>query len=147
MAGAIMKQLVSRTGADHDWRIESAGTWAIEGAPAASGSELALLSRGIEVGNHHSRGVTLEILREFDLILTMERGHQEALKVEFPEVAHRIYRLSEMVNQEFDIPDPIGGSRDDFEETVEIIDNILTEGFDRIYELAGPSRPKDQPGG
>ena len=142
MASALFRQFVTQVGEESNWRIESAGTWALEGAQAASGSVNALRSRGIDLKDHHARGVTLEMLEAFDLILTMELGHKEALRVEFPEFTSRIFKLSEMVDQEFDIQDPIGGTCEDFEETVETIERLLIEGFDRIRELAGSINPR-----
>jgi protein-tyrosine phosphatase len=64
---------------------------------------------GLDTSGHRSRRVTGEMMADFDLILTMEAGHKEALLVEFPELAGRIYMLSEMVGDRRDIADPIGG--------------------------------------
>ena len=88
--------------------IESAGTWAVERAPASQGSQLALAELGLDLRDHFSRRVNREMLRSFDLILTMEKGQKEALKVEFPEVSGRVYLLSEIVGKSHDIRDPIG---------------------------------------
>jgi protein-tyrosine-phosphatase len=82
-----------------DWRIESAGAWAIEGAEMLPKVNLALKHLELELYEHRSRGVTREMLQSFNLILAMEKGQQETLRVELPTLYNRIYRLSEMIGQ------------------------------------------------
>ena len=108
----------------------------MEGEPAATKTQLVLKERGINLGVHRSRSVTQEMLRTFNLILTMERGHKEALRAEFPEFSGRIFLLSEMVDSQRDIGDPIGGPLIDFQDAAREIDQILTQGFDKICQLA-----------
>lgn len=118
------------------WKIESAGTWAIPDQPAASNTRKILLELGQDISDHHSRIVTLKILWAFNLILVMERGHKEALRVEFPQVAGRVYLLSEMIDKNYEIDDPVGGSLDDYRSTARLIERILDEGFETISRLS-----------
>lgn len=118
------------------WLVESAGTWAPEGAPVTNRAQLALRSRGLDVSQHRSRQVTGEMLRQFDLILTMEQGHKEALIAEFPDLAPRIFLLSEMAGGVFDVRDPMGGSQADFERTALELEELLAKGQAKIEELA-----------
>jgi len=120
-----------------DWRVESAGTWGIDGSDMAEGVRTVLEEMGIKPGSHSARTVTAEMLNAFDLILTMERGQKEALKIEFLKSAGRVYLLSEMVGERFDIRDPIGEPIDEFRQTAKIIDSILNQGFDRIKQFIG----------
>ena len=119
-----------------DWCIESAGTWAMDGQQAVTRAQLVLQEIGLDVSEHRSRTVTSEMLLSFNLILTMERGHKEALRIEFPEVARRVYMLSEMIHAMYVIQDLVGGSLADFRETLHEIENILTRGFELITRLA-----------
>jgi protein-tyrosine-phosphatase len=121
------------------WRIESAGIWLLGNYPAAKNTLSVLASRGIDLSAHRSHLVSEELIREFNLVLTMERGHKEALKVAFPPCAGRIYMLSEMVGESGDIADPIGRSLDDFEQTALELEQIIVQGSDRIRQLAGSS--------
>ncbi len=118
------------------WIVESAGTWTEGGEPAAARTVQVLRNRGIDLSNFQSRIVTGEMLRSFDLILTMEKGHKEAIKIEFPDLADRIFLLSEMINQDYDIDDPIGKPVSAFEETARDIDEILVRGFPKIFALS-----------
>ena len=120
-----------------EWVIELAGTWAPEGEPAAQKTQLVLKELGIDVLNHRSRQVTREMLSRFNLILVMERGHKEALQIEFPKIARNVYLLSEMIDEKFEIQDPIGMSTADFFTTREEISQILKKGSEKIIQLAG----------
>jgi protein-tyrosine phosphatase len=119
------------------WRIESAGTWTVQGQPAAGYSQLVLRERGIDIHEHRSRPVTRELLAQFNLILAMESGHKEALRVEFPEFADRVYLLSEMIGAGYSIPDPMGGLLEGFEETAAEFEHIFDLGFENILRYAG----------
>ena len=142
MASEIFKHVAAERDPDATWRVESAGTWALEGYPASERAREVLKTRGMSVEDHLSRGVTQEILETFDLILTMEDGHKEALQIEFPELAERIFLLSEMVDQRYNVPDPMSGSLADFEEAADLLENLLSDGYDRIKRIAEENTSK-----
>lgn len=135
MAMAQLLAKVSNTGGEY-WRVESAGVWALDGRPAALNTQKILESRGIDLSEHRSRQVTGRMLEEFNLILTMELGHKEALRAAFPKSSSKIFMLSEMVDELSDIADPVGGSISDFEDTYRDIDDIIARGFEKIRDLA-----------
>ena len=120
----------------NDWKVDSAGTWAIEGEPAMTYVLELLQQRDIDISQHLSQPVSEQLLNQFNLILTMERGQKEGLKVEFPNLANRIYLLSEMVGQVFEIRDPVGGPAVEYLATMREIEQLITKGFDRINQLA-----------
>ena len=95
MASAIFKEMLRENQDPQAWQVESAGTWALEGQSAADGSQTVMIERGLDISDHLSKGVSRELLQSFDLILTMEWGHKEALRTEFPEIASRIHLLSD----------------------------------------------------
>jgi protein-tyrosine phosphatase len=135
MAEALFKQKLAAKGLAGTWRVESAGTWARPGDRAAEKSGQLLGKRGMSLEGHSSRSVTRELLGSFKLILVMEIGHKEALQAEFPEYKERIYLLTEMVDQRRNIRDPMGGTQEDFSETIEELDGILERGFEKITRL------------
>lgn len=136
MAEALLQAKLEEEDLSGDWRVESAGTWASAGHPAAALSQQVMEARGIDISQHRSKGVEGGYLEKFDLILTMERNHKEALQVEFPELSDRIYTLSEMAGQKFDIEDPMGGSEADFEATADEIERLIEAGSEKIKRLA-----------
>ena len=118
------------------WKVDSAGTWAPEGEPASMKSQLLLEQKGIDIHNHRSKSVSLGLLRSHNLVLTMEHGHKEALQSEFPELKNRIFMLSEMIGQRYDIQDPYNGALEDYLRAMEEIERILDLGFEKIHSLA-----------
>ena len=126
--GILRKKVISM----QDWRVESAGIWSIDGQPAATSTIEVLAERGISMHDHRSRVVTPELLQQFNLILTMESGQKEALQVEFPTIANRVYLVSEMAGDEYDISDPMGMPYQEFEKTAQEIELIFEKGLYRI---------------
>lgn len=135
MAAALFRKIVQEKGISEGWQIESAGTWPLEGMPAVEKTQKVVRKRGIDISDHRSKGVNCQLLEDFDLILTMEKGQKEALMVEFPEYADKIFLLSEMVNIFEEIEDPIGLSDEDFEDTAGQIESYLSRGFEKITAL------------
>jgi protein-tyrosine-phosphatase len=121
---------------DPHWQVESAGTWSIKGVPAAENSIIVSARRGIDLRGHRSRGISREMLVHFNLILVMESGQKEALSVEFPDMRSKVFLISEMVGEQYDIKDPMGEPLEDFEATAEEFEQIFNQGYARIVQLA-----------
>ena len=134
MAMGLLRSIVED--ASDQWKIESAGVWDMGDQQVAANTQLVLQERGIDLNDHTSCTVIGTMLSEFNLVLVMEDIHKEILKLAFPEYTDRIYMLSEMVEEFYDIFDPIGRSLADFEETALEMERILTEGFEKISILA-----------
>jgi protein-tyrosine-phosphatase len=134
MATGIFIDLLN--GQNAEWRVESAGTWAMDGEPVLPSVKQLLNKKGIDLGPHSSRSVSRELLQQFNLILTMESGHKEALRAEFPDLSSRVYLLSEMIGEVRDIRDPVGGSKKLYEDCLFDIELILTKGFSKVVQLA-----------
>jgi protein-tyrosine-phosphatase len=132
----------ARVGSDQeDWQIESTGIWAQPGVPPAQNTLEVLRVRGVDLSDYRSRPITTEMVQDFNLILTMERNHREALRSAFPQYRGKIFMLSEMINQMDDVVDPIGGPLTGFEETAREIETILDKGYGRIQRLAAGQYP------
>jgi protein-tyrosine-phosphatase len=135
MAAALFNKILKEEGFIDEWIVESAGTWSLENQPAAEKTQKVLRNRGLDVSGHSSRRVSRQLLASFDLILTMEEGQKEALRVEFPEFASKIFLLSEVANAQGNIDDPIGLTLIDFEDTAKQLESYLEKGFNKIVEL------------
>lgn len=136
MAEGLFKQKLAQKSELSNWTVESAGTWAQGGLPAADKGVYLLQQMGINIRDHQSRCVKKPMIESFNLILTMEQGQKEALQIEFPECEDRIFLLSEMVGTVQEIEDPIGGELQDYKATIKEIDQILTDGYEKISQLA-----------
>ncbi len=131
----LQRQLTERAG-NSQWTVESAGTWAAPARPAHPQMRKIAEEVGLDLSQHRARNVENLALHAYDLILTMEQSHKEALQVEFPTVRKRIYQLTEMVGLSYDIADPIGGTIDDFRGTLHELKRLMTYGLPRIIEMA-----------
>lgn len=130
MAEALFRfKLKQRIGDISGWSIASAGTWAHGGLPASPEAVAVMAKRGIDLSQHRSQCVNAELLARFDLILTMERSHQEALTAEFPHLSSRIYMLSEMALLRIGVIDPMGGPISEYEHTAREIEAWLERGW------------------
>ncbi len=118
------------------WQIASAGTYTRDGLPTTSEVVAVLAAWGIDPSGHRSQEVTRALLERYNLILCLARNHKEALRSEFPDLAGRIYLLSEMAGRQADVEDPIGGPLEEFEAVAAEIDKYLQRGYERIIELA-----------
>jgi protein-tyrosine phosphatase len=137
MAEALLREQVRDQNALEHWRIGSAGTWAIAGMPPMPKAVDAMAELGIDISGHRSCPVDDAQIGSYALILVMERGHKEALTVEFPEFADRVYLLSEMTGQAYEIGDPITGPTSGYRHTAEMLEEVVKAGFERIRTLAG----------
>jgi len=137
MAEVIFQQILSENGYDlFEWRVESAGCWAYNGFPATDTAEIAVSKLGLDLSGHTSKGVSQTLLKEFNLILCMERDHKTTLQKNFPEEKEKIFLLSEMADEEKEIDDPVGLSLQDYLETAEEIRSYLSTGLERIMQLS-----------
>jgi protein-tyrosine-phosphatase len=143
MAMALMRKRLEDEGMTPDWVVESAGTWATEGITATDHAIEAMRERDLDLESHLSRGVTEEMLDSFNLVLVMVGNHKEALDVEFPRFSEKVFLLSEIIGEEWDLEDPVGGPLEEYRETAKVIDEVLEEGWERIIELARSSSEKN----
>jgi protein-tyrosine-phosphatase len=136
MAMMLLRQLLLELNTGEEWVVDSAGTWGPDGIPATENAIQAMRLRGLDLGNHRSRKINAGLLSSYDLILTMEGSHQEAIQVEFPDQAEKVYRLSEMVGEKWDVKDPVGKPLEDYRTTADLLDGTLHTGLKRILESA-----------
>jgi protein-tyrosine phosphatase len=136
IASALFQKMMTEDGTINLWQIESAGTWAKAGQKVPTKVVELMKERGLDLFGHRSRLVTKEILNQFSLILTMEPGQKEALKVEFPEIADRVYMLGEMAGNYTAVADPEGRLLEEFVHTADEIEELLIHGNRKIVELA-----------
>ena len=125
-----------------DWTVRSAGTWAHWVRGASQFSVDVMAQKGFDITNHRSRMVDKHLLDQSDLVLCMEQGHVEALKVEFPAHADRIFLLSEMIGQRFGVNDPYGGTLTMYQQMANELTMLIDGGLDRIIVLASSNEPQ-----
>ncbi len=136
LAEVLLQHQLTERASHLPWTVESAGTWAAAARPAHAQMRKVAEEAGLDLNQHRARNVENLALESYDLILTMEQSHKEALQIEFPTVRKRIYQLTEMVGLQYDVADPIGGTIDDFRGTLHELKRLMLYGLPRIIELA-----------
>ena len=96
VAAALLCDRLRRQGLA-DWTVRSAGTWAMEPRGASRYSIDVVRREGLDLSRHRATMVDEPQLANADLVLTMEVGHAEALRAEFPQQAHKVFMLTEMI--------------------------------------------------
>jgi len=136
MAEVLFEDLLSKTVPESiHWQVDSAGCWATNGNPATNNAINVMAERGLDLSDHSSKPVIESLLAELDLILCMEKEHRTTIRRNFPEVSQRTFLLSEMVNEEIDVLDPVGYPEEAYRKTAEEIQAYLVKGFERILQL------------
>jgi protein-tyrosine phosphatase len=115
--GCAVEELESR-----GFVILSAGIAAIAGLPAAANAVDVVRARGGTLQRHLSRKLTLDLVRQADLILAMTRDHLETLLDHVPEAAAKT-RLLHPAGE--DVADPVGADRETYQRTAEAIESYL----------------------
>jgi protein-tyrosine phosphatase len=137
MAMGLLREKLRKAGLEGEYRVHSAGVWGLEGQPPTGYAGEAMAKRGIDISDHRSHDLAPEDVEEADLILTMERGQAEAISLEFPQHAHKVHLLSEMIGRHYDIADPYGGNLYEYRLCAAEIERIIEEGYPRIMQLVG----------
>lgn len=98
--------------ADRGVLAVSAGLAAQRGSPASPESVEAVRGMGVDLVSHSSQPLTSELLDQSDYVFTMTQGHLDSILIARPDAGERVRMLSQE-NQ--DVPDPIGGTQDDYQ--------------------------------
>jgi protein-tyrosine phosphatase len=131
MAEALLrKRLADKFGCtadeleDRGVLVLSAGIAAAPGGRAANEAVNIMRERGLDLTQHESQPLSDRLVRYADLIITMTRGHREAILSHWPDAAPRTFTLS---RNRGDVADPIGGPADLYRKCADQIDAHLAE--------------------
>ena len=114
--------------------VLSAGTMMMPGLGATEETKELLGRDGIDVSNHRSQKVTKEIVKKSDIILVMEKLHEEKIVQLVPEAKFRVFLLKEFAkinDNNLEIADPIARP---YEFYAQIL-GIIKEAIERVDNL------------
>jgi protein-tyrosine phosphatase len=136
MAEAMLRRQVQQEGLT-DWIVESAGTWAVAGAPASRYAIQVMAQRMLDVANHRSQPLDQRLLEQADLVLVMTSNHSEVLRLEYKDQWEKVFLLSEMkAGRRYDVADPYGGSLAEYQVCANVIADLVEAGWRQIRTLA-----------
>jgi protein-tyrosine-phosphatase len=136
MAAGLLRERLAEEGLDSRHRVASAGTWALDGRPAAENAIAVMKERGVDISGHVAQTIRSEHVAEADLILVMSREHETMIRNTWPQYAWKVRRLSEMVGKRRDVDDPYGYPIEEYRACADVISLYIDRGLDRILELA-----------
>lgn len=124
--------------------VSSAGTGAMARLPASEHSVTVCAEQGIDIASHRSRPLSRYLIEESDLVLGMEECHSTGALSLAPELADRIhvlesYGAGDETAPVTGVPDPIGGSLEEYRSSFSRIQQQITDARSRIEReiLAG----------
>jgi protein-tyrosine phosphatase len=115
---------------DAPLNVRSAGIAACVGRPASQHAIDVMKENGIDISQHQPLQLTMEIAREEDLILVMEKWQQEKLRADFPFAYGKIHLIGKW--DDFEIPDPYQHGKEDFENVFELIEAGLSAWINKM---------------
>jgi len=125
-AEGVFRALVESEGLSNQISVDSAGTHAYHvGEPADSRSAAAARKRGVELADLRARKLRPADFTDFDLLLAMDRSHQQTMAQACPKGQQDRVRLflsfAPHLNLR-DVPDPYYGGGDGFERVLDMIE-------------------------
>lgn len=126
MAEGVFRTLARRAGLERAFAIASAGTRAINAGEAPTPAAIvAAARRGYDIAGQRSRTLTTEAVAAADYVLAMDRSHMAALRALAPcDKAGSLQMLTRFgpVPGILDVQDPYGGSQQDYERALDLIE-------------------------
>lgn len=130
MAAVLMNKIATEN--DLDIQCDSAGIFASKGDKVSNNAVKAMLEYNVDLSNHTAKPLTEELIKEYDVILTMTEGHKTMISGIIPE---KVFTICEYAGYCGDIKDPFGSTLDTYKEVAENIYDCLTEIAEKIYDM------------
>lgn len=114
-----------RPGALRRIKVTSAGTKATAGGRVNDVVAMIARNNGFSLRSHAAEPLSGRLLQRADLVLVMEREHQEFILAKWPEAAGKVFRLMEYgwagdgAAENLNVPDPTGRNAGDFKAFIE----------------------------
>lgn len=134
-AAMATRMLARREGVDElellaaGYRIESAGTGCLRGAPATPEAQAAAAARGLDLSTHEAQPLTHAVLERADEIFVMTRAHRDSIAEFAPDAVARVRPLDRRAR---DIPDPYGHGQQAYEKIADILQDALRSRLDDL---------------
>ncbi len=136
IAEAVFRKILQRFPSLEGWEVGSAGVKGLTGYPADLNAVDVVRGLGIDLYGHMARKVTPDTVDEYDLILTMEKDHQVALKEAYLGQAEKIHFIGELSGEVEDVFDPLNGPLQEYLAAARDIETRLEKKYLRIFLAA-----------
>ncbi len=113
--------------------VASAGTAALENMPPSQNTIRILKEAGIKTDGYKAKRLTPEILKQADLVLTMETTHMYYILEHNPKLKHKTFGFLKFAfGLEDEIQDPIGKDIDEYRKVFSLIKEAMNEVIKKI---------------
>lgn len=142
MAEVIARREIEARG----WRhveVVSAGVSAFPGVPASREAVAVAEANGLDLSGHESMPLTAELVADADLVLAMAAHHLDAVRRLGGEEKGTLLSVFSSGDEEtakggWSIPDPVGGTREEYEETFRTLEGLVADALRRLEPIVAP---------
>ena len=129
LAEGIFKQLLQRSEKSDSIIVSSAGIHAYEGSPPHSKSIQVAKERGIDISGYGGVQLTKEMVKDADLILTLDESVKHHILSYYINDSEKILTLKECSGEkdDLDVDDPYGLSTERFRRCADEIEEYLNK--------------------
>jgi len=136
--GLLKKKLYQKYG--RKLEVHSAGTLGINGNPATLHAIAAAREKGVDIGNHVSKGVNQNNISKADIIFALADHHKEFIDRYFPAYKENVFLLKAFGHRgrkprNLSIKDPIGEGLTTYRRVINQIDDELERILPRLESL------------
>ena len=127
MGEYLFKQRWDKPGA----KVASAGVGALVGYPADDEAIAVMQEQGVDMSEHKAQQLVQPLVSAFDLILVMEKGHEQWINQRLPMARGRVHAMSKW-SEEAEVPDPYRRGRPAFDACYQQLDLCVNQWLERI---------------
>jgi len=115
--------------------VASAGVGAISGCPPSENSQIVMKELDIDITDQRSQQLTPSMVEEFSHIVGMAQSHIDVIRAHFPSSIGKTFVLRELLDNDspdIDIPDPIGGTLEEYRASRDLIKEAMPSLFNSL---------------
>ena len=116
-----------------DASVSSAGIGAMVGSPADIVAVELMEERGLDITAHVARQLDENLLRDSDVVVTMDSEQVKWIEKHWPQSCGRVYRWGHW--GDFDVPDPYRRGDRAFRDALELILDGLDDWSTRLRQI------------
>jgi protein-tyrosine phosphatase len=113
----------------------SAGVNIVTGSKTSkNAAETTKSNTGEDISSRNAVQISLNMLKEADIVLTMTVNHKRFITTEYPNFSSKVFTLNEYVGVKGDIVDPFGGDISVYQNTFSDLKNRIILLLDKLKE-------------
>lgn len=109
--------------------VRSAGVHAGDGAPASEEAVLEMHRQGLDLSQHRTQPLTVDLAQDADVIFTMTDRHRDWVVALLPRAADKTFRL----DPQADVADPVGQDATMYRHAARQIRQAIEKRIDERY--------------